>query len=302
MILLWRRVLALRFSSEQSQAQFLGDLQDHLDAGDFNGAAQMCETDERALPQLALAAIENRELGESQLRQLIAELMQRNILADLESRLSWVATVIKSGPLLGIVRHGAGHDGGLRTHRHRRESQAGTDRLRHQHRLDLHGDGPDDRHPVHLHAGQPEHPRADVAGFAEFGHDPLPGAFQGRGGAAPGARPLRRTEMDAGPSPVSNAPPSPFEENVLVPAKPLVDDARFDVTAMVDLVFMMNIFFLVTWVEMALAEIDLPTARHCAAADKEESVVLTITKGPRRVSGRCPAPAASSAPARSTSG
>ena len=26
-ILLWRRVLALRFSSEQSQAQFLGDLQ-----------------------------------------------------------------------------------------------------------------------------------------------------------------------------------------------------------------------------------------------------------------------------------
>ena len=54
------------------------------------------------MPQLALAAIENRELGESQLRQLIAELMQRNILADLEYRLSWVATVIKSGPLLGL--------------------------------------------------------------------------------------------------------------------------------------------------------------------------------------------------------
>jgi len=51
---------------------------------------------------LALAAIENRELSESQLRQVIAELMQRNILADLESRLSWVATVIKSGPLLGL--------------------------------------------------------------------------------------------------------------------------------------------------------------------------------------------------------
>ena len=87
--------------------------------------------------------------------------------------------------------------------------------------------------------------------------------------------------MDAGPSPVSNAPPSAFAEDVLVPSKPLVDDARFDVTAMVDLVFMMNIFFLVTWVDMALAEIDLPAARHCAAADKEESVVLTITKGPR---------------------
>ena len=87
--------------------------------------------------------------------------------------------------------------------------------------------------------------------------------------------------MDAGPPPVSNAPPSAFAEDVLVPSKPLVDDARFDITAMVDLVFMMNIFFLVTWVDMALAEIDLPTARHCAAADKEESVVLTIMKGPR---------------------
>ena len=54
------------------------------------------------MPQLALAAIENRSLAESQIRQLVAELMQRNILADLEYQLSWVATVIKSGPLLGL--------------------------------------------------------------------------------------------------------------------------------------------------------------------------------------------------------
>ncbi len=101
-ILLWRRVLALRFGSEQSQAQFLHEVQDRLDGGDFVAAAQLCEAEDRALPQLALAAIENRELSESQLRQLIAELLQRNILADLESRLSWVATVIKSGPLLGV--------------------------------------------------------------------------------------------------------------------------------------------------------------------------------------------------------
>jgi len=62
----------------------------------------VCQAEERALPQLALAAIENRELNEPQLRQLVAELMQRKIFADLESRLSWVATVIKSGPLLGL--------------------------------------------------------------------------------------------------------------------------------------------------------------------------------------------------------
>ena len=67
--------------------------------------------------------------------------------------------------------------------------------------------------------------------------------------------------------------------------KPLVarrsfdEDARFDITAMVDLVFMMNIFFLVTWVGAALAEVDLPPARHCVAADPETSVIVTVLGG-----------------------
>jgi len=85
--------------------------------------------------------------------------------------------------------------------------------------------------------------------------------------------------MDAGPAPAASSAPSPFDEDTLVPRKQLVDDARFDVTAMVDLVFMMNIFFLVTWAEMARAEIDLPTARHCTAAQKEQSIVFTVLKG-----------------------
>jgi biopolymer transport protein ExbD len=85
--------------------------------------------------------------------------------------------------------------------------------------------------------------------------------------------------MDAGPAPAASSAPSPFDEDTLVPRKQLVDDARFDVTAMVDLVFMMNIFFLVTWAEMARAEIDLPKARHCTAAERDRSVVFTIVKG-----------------------
>ncbi|MGA7700212.1 MAG: biopolymer transporter ExbD, partial [Thermoguttaceae bacterium] len=86
-------------------------------------------------------------------------------------------------------------------------------------------------------------------------------------------------KMDAGPAPAASSAPSPFDEDTLVPKKSLVDDARFDVTAMVDLVFMMNIFFLVTWAEMARAEIDLPTARHCTAAERDKSIVFTITAG-----------------------
>jgi biopolymer transport protein ExbD len=86
--------------------------------------------------------------------------------------------------------------------------------------------------------------------------------------------------MDAGPAPAASAAPSPFDEDTLIPRKTLVDDARFDVTAMVDLVFMMNIFFLVTWAEMARAEIDLPRAAHCSAAAQGQSIIFTILKGP----------------------
>jgi biopolymer transport protein ExbD len=81
------------------------------------------------------------------------------------------------------------------------------------------------------------------------------------------------------PAPSSSSGPKAFEENALVQRKPLVDDAKFDVTAMVDLVFMMNIYFLVSWIMAALAEVDLPAARHCVAAIADSAVVITITAG-----------------------
>ena len=62
----------------------------------------------------------------------------------------------------------------------------------------------------------------------------------------------------------------------LLTPRPPVADAGFDVTAMVDLVFMMNIFFLLAWVNAALAEVDLPAARHCTAAELERSVMFTV--------------------------
>jgi len=101
-ILLWRRIIQLRFRNQLEQAEFLAQLEHRLDAGDAAGAAEMCQADSRALPQLALVAIDNRGLGYDQIRQLIAELIHRDVLAELEYRLSWVVTVIKAGPLLGL--------------------------------------------------------------------------------------------------------------------------------------------------------------------------------------------------------
>jgi biopolymer transport protein ExbD len=53
---------------------------------------------------------------------------------------------------------------------------------------------------------------------------------------------------------------------------------EFDITAMVDLVFMMNIYFLVTFVTVALGELKLPAANHCIPLDGETAIVLTLTR------------------------
>jgi biopolymer transport protein ExbD len=65
----------------------------------------------------------------------------------------------------------------------------------------------------------------------------------------------------------------------LVPPRPPIGDPHFDITAMVDLVFMMNIFFLVTWVGASMAEVDLPPAKKCVATDPAKCVIVTIMGG-----------------------
>jgi biopolymer transport protein ExbD len=55
---------------------------------------------------------------------------------------------------------------------------------------------------------------------------------------------------------------------------------EFDITAMVDLVFMMNIYFLVTFITAALGEINLPSANHAVPLDGEKATVITVLAGP----------------------
>ncbi|MBS0264311.1 MAG: biopolymer transporter ExbD [Planctomycetes bacterium] len=84
----------------------------------------------------------------------------------------------------------------------------------------------------------------------------------------------------------SSSPSSSLDDNPLVKRKPAHDEAKFDITAMIDLVFMMNIFFLVTSVTAALAEMDLPTAKHCSPSDRDTSILITIVSSPDRGPGK----------------
>ena len=102
-IMVWRRVAQTRFRNEQEQAEFLDSLDRNLAAGDLDGVAQLCEGDRRAMPQLIMLALANRNVGYTKVRALLADRFQRDVLADLEYRLSWVYTVIKSAPMVGLL-------------------------------------------------------------------------------------------------------------------------------------------------------------------------------------------------------
>ncbi len=81
---------------------------------------------------------------------------------------------------------------------------------------------------------------------------------------------------DTGPAPQSTRSDGADKSSLLGARKPLSSDSRFDITAMVDLVFLMTIFFLVTSITRALAELDLPHARHAVAVETDSAVIMSI--------------------------
>ena len=101
-VLIWRRLLQLRFRSVEAEAEWVDELEGLLKARDYKQATERCDYDFRALPRLCLLMLIHRDEPYAQLRQTVSTALQRSILADMEYRLSWIVTVIKNGPLLGL--------------------------------------------------------------------------------------------------------------------------------------------------------------------------------------------------------
>jgi biopolymer transport protein ExbB len=102
-VMVWARVRQKQFPTEEMQTEFLQAVEVPLSRGDYDAAVQICEGDRRATCQLSELAIANRSLGFSKVKQLIADRFQRDVLQDLEYRLSWVYTVIKTAPMIGLL-------------------------------------------------------------------------------------------------------------------------------------------------------------------------------------------------------
>lgn len=114
-VVVWNRVNQKRFKSEEEQDQFMDDVEQMLVSGDFDGTLDYCEGDTRAVPQMIELAVSNRQLGFKRSRKLMMDRFQRDVLADLEYRLSWVSTVIKSAPMIGLFGTVFGMMGAFKT-------------------------------------------------------------------------------------------------------------------------------------------------------------------------------------------
>ena len=102
-IVVWNRTGEKRFKSFDEQSQFLEALAPTVVRGDFNTAIEMLEGDRRAVSQLAVITMVNRNLGYGKAKQLALDTFQREVLSDMEHRLVGVNMAIKTEPMLGLL-------------------------------------------------------------------------------------------------------------------------------------------------------------------------------------------------------
>jgi biopolymer transport protein ExbB len=101
-VLIWTRVGQKWFKTEEAQDEFLDSIEADLRAGNFEAVESACEGDQRAIPMLVNLGVMNRQLGYAKVKHLLAERFQRDVLAELERNVSWVSTVVKTAPMLGL--------------------------------------------------------------------------------------------------------------------------------------------------------------------------------------------------------
>lgn len=101
-LMVWSRVAAKRFKTEAEQEAFLEAIEPALSAGNFDEVQEYCEGNTKALSEMAQLAILNRDLGYAKVRQFVMERFQRDVLADLDNNVAWIATCIKTAPMLGL--------------------------------------------------------------------------------------------------------------------------------------------------------------------------------------------------------
>jgi biopolymer transport protein ExbB len=104
-ILLLRRIAQKRFATPATATTFMNEVREKLAAKKFDEVAELCDSPgywSKATPQLILVALAERNRPIPKLRSFLAERFNTDIVADLEYSLSWINTVVKTAPMLGL--------------------------------------------------------------------------------------------------------------------------------------------------------------------------------------------------------
>ncbi len=102
-IMIYWRLSQKGFRNERKQDEFLSGLEPVVASGDFESATAMVEGDNRALPQLAHLAMANQDLELTRIQDLVVESFQRNVVTEIENKISWINNVNKTAPMLGLL-------------------------------------------------------------------------------------------------------------------------------------------------------------------------------------------------------
>ena len=105
-IMVSRRIAQKRFSRAAQADAFLQEVRENLQAGNTEAVVTLCDSPgywSKAVPNLVHFAIENLDRPPAKVRRMLAERFETEVLADLEYRAGWIATVIKSAPMLGLL-------------------------------------------------------------------------------------------------------------------------------------------------------------------------------------------------------
>jgi biopolymer transport protein ExbB len=106
LIVMLRQLAKKRFASRASAQKFLDELRTQLQERNVEGVAEVCDSPaywNKAVPQLVLVALQNPHLTPSKMRRYLGETFEREVLADFDYRQSWVSTIVRAAPMLGLL-------------------------------------------------------------------------------------------------------------------------------------------------------------------------------------------------------
>lgn len=104
-IVVFRRIAQKRFRNARAEKEFLDEVRDRLQQNRLDAVAELCDSPpywSKAVPQLILVALQNADRPLAKLRQLMSERFEQDVLSDLENRVAWINTVVKTAPMLGL--------------------------------------------------------------------------------------------------------------------------------------------------------------------------------------------------------